>query len=80
MNVTVLQQILSDNSFAIFWFLFIGLPPLLFWYGTRNHGYWAKREVTGPRATPFLGSFFSFSKPLSLVYQEYLGKYGKLFG
>lgn len=63
-----------------YWLLLFGLLALVYRYSTRNFNHWKERGIAGPKPYPFIGNFFSFSKPIPQLYSEYLRKYGKYFG
>ncbi|CAF4005974.1 unnamed protein product [Rotaria magnacalcarata] len=50
-------------------------------YLTRNHRYWEKRGVPGPRPWPFFGTYLQqFFKPFPETEMEWYNDYGKIYG
>ncbi|OTF73872.1 hypothetical protein BLA29_002944, partial [Euroglyphus maynei] len=49
-------------------------------YVRTKYSYWSNRGVNGPPIIPFLGNFFLPNKPIALLHQDYIRRYGKFFG
>ncbi|KAH9417630.1 Cytochrome P450 3A4 [Dermatophagoides pteronyssinus] len=59
---------------------FIILISVLYWYIRTTYSYWSSRGINGPPIVPFLGNFFLPHKPIALLHQNYIRRYGKFFG
>ena len=47
----------------------------------RNHQYWHKRSVPGPRPWPFFGTYLQqFYKSIPETEMEWYNKYGNIYG
>ena len=50
-------------------------------YLARNHRYWQKRGVPGPRPWPFFGTYLrQFFKPFPETEMQWYNEYGKIYG
>ncbi|KAH9528103.1 Thromboxane-A synthase [Dermatophagoides farinae] len=58
----------------------IVLLSLLYWYIRTKYSYWKQKGIDGPPVIPFLGNFFLPHKPVALLHQDYVRRYGKFFG
>ncbi|XP_054714031.1 cytochrome P450 3A8-like [Uloborus diversus] len=69
------------GSFSTLFFIGTATLLLVWWYATRNHNYWKKRNIPFVKPLPFLGSLMDlFKKPLHIVEIERYNTYGKIYG
>ncbi|CAG2179633.1 unnamed protein product, partial [Oppiella nova] len=55
--------------------------PLIYWYLTRNHNYWNKLGVKGPKPIIGFGTvLYQFFREKSYIELDWIHKYGKIYG
>ncbi|CAF1150521.1 unnamed protein product [Rotaria sp. Silwood1] len=59
----------------------IGCILAIYFYLTRNHRYWQKQGIPGPRPWPFFGTYLKqFFIPFLETEMQWYNQYGKIYG
>ncbi|XP_054161002.1 uncharacterized protein LOC128959081 [Oppia nitens] len=73
------KRVVFDNWSFIYGLL--AVVPLIYWYTIRNHGYWKKLGIKGPRPFPILGTTAYMTRtPRQLLAMKWQKQYGKIYG